>query len=69
MKETIAEDKPVITLEVGDFDLADVPSSNELTRFLTEMGYRPYEIVKGDLVPHVLKERYSPTNLVFIFAE
>jgi FkbM family methyltransferase len=60
--------RPVISMEVGDFDLPDVPSSRELIDTITSRGYRVFEYgtPAEPLRVHEPRARYGYDNLVFI---
>lgn len=66
MEETIEKYHPIITIEVGDFDIEGVPRSKELVEFLINKGYQPYEYRGGKIVAHRLKDKYSYDNILFL---
>ncbi len=61
----LAEHRPVLSLEVGDLDVAGVPSSRELVDQVVAASYRPWELRRGELVPHVPRDAYEYQNLIF----
>jgi FkbM family methyltransferase len=65
MKWLLSEPRPLLTLEVGDYDLPDVPSSAELVRTMMSYGYAPFEYTNGCICIHKLREAYGYDNLLF----
>jgi len=65
MKWVLGEPRPFVTLEVGDFDLPDVPRSSELVRSMMSNDYVPFEYSDGGLAIHDLRESYEYDNLLF----
>ena len=66
MTRIIEDASPVITLEVGDFDIEGVPMSKDCIKFLLDKGYNVYQYENNNYQPHKIKEKYSYTNLVFV---
>ena len=66
MDRTLAEYRPMITLEVGDEAIAGVCSTRELIKYLTEKGYKPFEYRGGKVVEHGLRDHYEYDNLLFL---
>jgi len=66
MRRLLAEDRPVVTVEVGDFDVAGVPTSAELLQSVMAHGYRPFEFDAGVIRPHALKDLYSYDNILLV---
>jgi FkbM family methyltransferase len=66
LRRTIAEHHPILSLEIGDYDLPGVPSSAELIRSLLELGYEAWQYRGGDFVHHDIADRYAYDNLIFI---
>jgi FkbM family methyltransferase len=68
MCQVIDELRPVISLEVGDFDLPDVPRSRQLIDVITARGYRVFEYgtPAEPLCVHKPRDRYGYDNLVFV---
>jgi len=64
--QTLMSCKPKVILEVGDFALNQVPKSKETITYLQQMGYSPYEVHNGAIVPHVIRDEYEYGNLLFI---
>jgi FkbM family methyltransferase len=66
MQETLADCMPIVSLEVGDMNVPDVPSSRETISFLLERGYRAYEYRDGHIIPHQLKSKYAYDDILFL---
>ncbi len=67
MKKTINKFHPIISIEVGDIGVNDIPSSKDLVHFLINKGYKPYEFKKGNIIEHNLKhEEYQYDNILFL---
>lgn len=66
MIETLKNYKPNIIIEVGDFEVHGVPKSKEIITWLEQMNYSPYEIHNGEIVSHIVRERYEYCNLLFL---
>jgi FkbM family methyltransferase len=69
MKGLLTSARPFVTLEVGDFDLPDVPRSAELVRSMISHGYVPLEYTDGVLKSHRIQESYRYDNLLFAPSE
>ena len=67
-QRTLAEVRPTLTLEVGDYR-ADIPISGDTVRHLTEREYVALEQQGTRLVPHEQRDRYQYDNLLFVPAE
>ncbi|MEV7196965.1 FkbM family methyltransferase [Streptomyces sp. NPDC093510] len=65
MRGLLTSGQPVISLEVGDLDVTDAPSSRELVDTLMDAGYEPWELRRGTPVPHRPQTRYAYQNLLF----
>jgi len=66
MQETLKRDRPMFTLEVGDSDIAGVPSCKELITYGKSFGYRVFASQMGVIVPHHVQPRYGYDNLLFL---
>jgi len=66
MNQTIDKYHPIITVEVGDFDIEGVPSSRKIIEFLIDKGYQPYEYIEGNIIIHEPREKYSYDNIIFL---
>lgn len=66
MVQTLHTCQPLISVEVGDFDLPGVPTSRELIEHLMGCGYKPFECQGGELVDHQIRDRYGYNNILFI---
>ena len=66
MEETLSRYKPVMSVEVGDMEIADVPPSKDIVGLLTDKGYQPFEHVDGRIVAHEIQETYEHGDLFFM---
>ena len=66
MSKTIKLYRPDIILEVGDFDIDNVPKSEKIITWLEEAGYIPYELIGGNLEKHRKSQSYEYKNLFFM---
>lgn len=66
MTEILKAYRPYVVIEVGDFGIDGVPTSEEIVTWLQEMGYIPYEVRNGECVRHSKKTYYEYGNLLFI---
>ena len=66
MKHTVEQYRPLISVEVGDFDLPSAPPSRAVVDLLVEHGYQVLECIGGDVRPHAPRERYAYENLLFV---
>lgn len=66
MERLLGEDRPAVTVEVGDFDIEGVPASIELLDTLMLKDYRPFEFHGGSIRPHVLRDRYEYDNILLV---
>ena len=65
MQSTLANIRPIITMEVGDVNEGDFQNSNACVTYLVENKYKVMELSDVGLRPHDVKKRYTHTNLVF----
>ena len=66
MHNILSDIKPMLCIELGDLGIDGVILSKKIIEFLMiKYSYKPYEIKKGILTPHKLKEKYNYTNLFF----
>lgn len=65
MREILSGRRPVISLEVGDLDVAGAPTSRELVDTLVNAGYEPWELHRGTPAPHRPRNHYTYQNLLF----
>ncbi|MER5785503.1 FkbM family methyltransferase [Streptomyces mobaraensis] len=65
MRELLAGGRPVVSLEVGDLEVAGAPPSRTLVDTLTAAGYEPWELRDGTPVPHRPRDHYAYENLLF----
>jgi hypothetical protein len=68
MADLLTAVRPIICLEVGDFDLDQVKASAELVEYLMNLNYSAFEYcnMREPLRPHLVRDRYDYGNLVFI---
>ena len=67
MEKTIAKFHPMISIEVGDMGVKDVPTSKDLINFLVNKSYQPYEFKDGKILQHALKKNHYPyDNILFL---
>jgi len=66
MQQTIEKFHPIITIEVGDFDIEGIPTSRTLVEYLIDKGYQPYEYKEGKIFRHIPKDKYSYENILFL---
>jgi FkbM family methyltransferase len=64
-ERVLAEDRPLVTLETGDYDVPGCSPSADGIDFLERRGYRALDLDGGRLVPHRRRRRYGYGNLVF----
>jgi len=60
----LAQDRPILTLEVGDAP-AGSTASRDLVAWLSARGYRSWEWRKGGFHRHEARDHYEYDNLVF----
>ncbi|MCK4377377.1 MAG: FkbM family methyltransferase [Actinomycetia bacterium] len=65
-KDTIKEFHPIISIEVGDFDLNDKHSS-ECISLLNNYGYQAYEYRNNRILKHNIKNKYVYDNILFLY--
>jgi FkbM family methyltransferase len=65
MEYLLMKDRPFVSLEVGDFGISGVPSSNALVQALTERDYMPFEYVDASIMPHTVRVSYQYDNILF----
>jgi FkbM family methyltransferase len=66
MHRILTNGRPVISIEVGDFDLEGVPTSAELLTFIMGHGYLPFHFSDEDIRPHRLRGHYSYDNILLL---
>lgn len=68
MSELLRFHKPVVMLEVGDFEHligSGIPRTVDLCAEMKRLGYSPFEIFEGELKPHIVRESYDYDIIVF----
>ena len=66
LRRTIEAHHPILSLEIGDYNLPGVPSSAELIRSIVAQGYDAFEYRDGTFTRHRLADRYVYDNLLFM---
>jgi len=66
MARTLETQRPILIIEVGDFESDDEPTSRRIVNWLQAVGYSPYELNNGNVMKHKPKEHYDYGNLLFI---
>jgi FkbM family methyltransferase len=66
LRRTIEQHHPILSLEIGDYNLPGVPSSAELIHSIVEQGYDALEYRDGTFVEHRLADCYGYDNLIFM---
>jgi FkbM family methyltransferase len=66
MEKTLAEFKPIVTLEVGDMGIGEAISSKNLIAYMLERGYQALEFKNGRIENHILSDNYDYSNIFFI---
>ncbi len=61
--------RPLVTLEIGDMDVAGARSTLEIIDEMARLGYTPFEWRENALAPHQRREKYEYDNLVFVPGE
>jgi FkbM family methyltransferase len=64
--KTLSTHRPIVTLEVGDFDVPGAPRSRELVLLMNDLHYHAYNVEGLELKPHRLLDRYNYDNLIFL---
>lgn len=66
LRRTIEQHHPILSLEVGDYNLPGVPSSAELIHSIVKQGYDALEFRDGIYGEHRLADSYGYDNLIFM---
>jgi FkbM family methyltransferase len=66
LRGTIEKNRPILSVEVGDYNLPGVPSSAELVRSLLALGYAAWQYADGKFTEHRVAERYRSDNIFFV---
>ena len=66
LQRTIAQWHPMLSLEVGDYDLPGVPRSADVVRSLIAQGYDAWQYRAGEFVEHRIADHYDYDNLIFV---
>jgi FkbM family methyltransferase len=62
-ESTLRKYSPVVSIEVGDYT-KDGEKSRTVIEYAMALGYYPFNLVAGTLVPHELKTNYTYDNLI-----
>tara|TARA_B110001452_G_scaffold157073_1_gene130721 strand:- start:2458 stop:3282 length:825 start_codon:yes stop_codon:yes gene_type:complete len=65
MQKIMTIDKPIITVEVGDFGIRNIKTSKELIEYAMSFGYKPY-LFDRKLIEHKPRGLYSYQNIILI---
>jgi FkbM family methyltransferase len=63
---TIEQYHPILSLEIGDYNLPGVPCSADLIRSLVALGYDAWQYCGGEFVKHRMTNHYGYDNLIFM---
>jgi FkbM family methyltransferase len=66
METTLAECRPIVSLEVGDMDIPGTPPSRDTISFLLDRDYQAYEYRNGRIVPHQLRNTYAYADILLL---
>jgi FkbM family methyltransferase len=66
LRRTIERHRPILSVEVGDYNLPGVPSSAELVRSLLALDYAAWQYHDGAFVEHRVADRYPSDNIFFV---
>jgi FkbM family methyltransferase len=62
-ESTLRKYSPVVSIEVGDYTEGG-EQSRTVIEYAMALGYYPFDLVAGTLVPHKLKTNYTYNNLI-----
>jgi FkbM family methyltransferase len=68
MAGLLRDAKPIVTLEVGDFDVDGAATSRALLDHVIGHGYAAYEYVNGEIRAHTLQDSYRYDNIFLLEA-
>jgi FkbM family methyltransferase len=66
LRDTIERHHPILSIEIGDYNLPGVPCSADLIRSLLELGYYAWQYCGGEFVKHRMADYYGYDNLIFM---
>jgi FkbM family methyltransferase len=66
MQNVLDEARPVVTIEVGDYEVSGASSSRELVETIISHGYDALEYSQGQIRRHEPKTSYEYDNLFFV---
>jgi FkbM family methyltransferase len=64
MSGLLSARRPMVTIEVGDFEIAGAARSRALLDHVIALGYAPLEYRDGQIATHVLKDTYGYDNIL-----
>lgn len=64
LERTMARHGPILSIEVGDKDIAGVPSSAAILGHALARGYAAFDVTAGGLHPHVPRQQYRTGNIL-----
>jgi FkbM family methyltransferase len=67
--DTLRRHWPILSVEVGDLGVEDVPTSRELLESFLEIGYEVYEVGPMTIRRHELRNSYRYANLLLVPAK
>ncbi len=66
LRRTIERHHPILSLEVGDYNLPGVPCSADLVRSIVDLGYSVWQFRDGVFVEHRIADSYGYDNMFFV---
>ena len=66
MERVLRESRPVVSLEVGDYDVAGARPSSDLVEHMIARDYEAFEYAGGEFREHRIRSRYAYTNILFV---
>ena len=65
-ERTLTKSRPILSVEVGDVGIKELPTSKDLVSFLSEKGYQAYEFRGGSFSKHSIRDWYDWDNILFL---
>lgn len=69
MRRTLAEARPILSIEMGDFGVEGAPPSREVVAFVEALDYSVFRFTEDGLQSHARQQSYGYENLLFIPSE
>jgi FkbM family methyltransferase len=66
MQDTMMRNRPIVSLEVGDWGIEGVRPNRELIEFMGKNGYQAYDSGPSGFTHHSIKNHYEYDNLIFM---